>query len=65
MPTPMRLLLQTMRLKTDNTRKDHIANLKIFNEKILTMTSMASNVAIEIDKTKLTTYAMLVFLRCP
>ena len=61
----MRLLLQTMRLKTDKTRKDHVANLKIFNEQILTMTSMASNVAIEIDKNKLQTYAMLVFLRCP
>ena len=54
-----------MRLKTDKTRKDHAEQLKNFENKILNMTSMASNVAIEIEKSKLTTYAMVVFLRCP
>ena len=65
MPTGLRLLLQTMRLKTDTSRKEHQANLRIFNEKVLNMTSMAANIAIEIDHSKLTTYAMVVFLRCP
>ena len=54
-----------MRLKTDNTRKNHTNNLKIFNDIILNMTSMASNIAIEIEHSKLATYAMVVFLRCP
>lgn len=65
MPTSLRLLLQMMRLKTDTSRKDHAENLKLFNEKVLNMTSMAANIAIEMDDNKLTTYCMLVFLRCP
>jgi len=39
--------------------------LKDFNTKVLTMTSMASQVVLETDRTKMATYAMVVFLRCP
>ena len=65
MPTSLRLLLNTMRLKTDNKRKNYMENLKIFNQRVLTMTSMANEIIQEVDRTKLVTYAMVVFLRCP
>ena len=54
-----------MRLKTDNKRKNYMENLKIFNQRVLTMTSMANEIIQEVDRTKLVTYAMVVFLRCP
>ena len=41
MPTSLRLLLQVMRLKSDRKNKKHLENLKIFNQKVLSMTSMA------------------------
>ena len=54
-----------MRLKSDHKRKNHLDNLKIFNQKVLSMTSMAERIVQEVDRTKLVTYAMVVFLRCP
>ena len=42
-----------------------MANLKIFNQRVLQMTSMASQIVVEADRTKVVTYAMVVFLRCP
>lgn len=54
-----------MRLKTDSKRKQHMENLKKFNQKVITMTSMAGRIVQEIDRTKVVTYAMVVFLRCP
>ena len=39
--------------------------LKNFNKKVLSMTTMASQVVLEADRTKIATYAMVVFLRCP
>lgn len=65
MPTSLRLLLLVMRLKSDNSRKNHLENLKIFNTRVLEMTSMAEKVIMESDRTKIVTYAMVVFLRCP
>jgi len=40
-------------------------NLKNFNQRVLSMVSMASKVVLEVDKTKVVTYAMVVFLFCP
>lgn len=54
-----------MRLKTDNKRKNYLENLKTFNQKVLTMTTMAQQIIQEADRTKVVTYAMVVFLRCP
>ena len=54
-----------MRLKTDTARKTSMQALKNFNQKVLSMTSMASQVVLEADRTKIATYAMVVFLRCP
>jgi len=54
-----------MRLKTDSKRKNSMENLKKFNQRVLSMVSMASKVVLEVDKTKVVTYAMVVFLRCP
>ena len=42
MPSPLRLLLGVMRLKTNSDNKDHLANLHKFRTKVLTMVSMAS-----------------------
>ena len=43
-----------------------MANLKRFNKDILgSMTSMASQVVLEVDRAKISSYAMIVFLRCP
>lgn len=44
MPTSLRLLLQVIRLKTDHKRKNHLENLKKFNQKVLSMTSMAERI---------------------
>ena len=65
MPTSLRLLLQVMRLKTDTKRKNSMQTLKDFNLKVLSMVSMASKIVLEVDRTKLATYAMVCFLFCP
>lgn len=65
MPTSLRLLLQVMRLKTDSARKNSMVALKKFNQKVLSMTTMASQIVLDTDRTKIVTYAMVVFLRCP
>ena len=42
-----------------------MAALKKFNQKVLSMTTMASQIVLDTDRTKIVTYAMVVFLRCP
>jgi len=39
--------------------------LKNFNQKVLSMTSMASKGMLTADRTKVVSYAMIVFLFCP
>jgi hypothetical protein len=65
MPTTLRLLLAVMRLKTNSERKDHLANLHKFNTQVLTMVSNASQLVFGVDNSKMATYAMITFLRCP
>jgi len=65
MPSPLRLLLQVMRLKTDTGRKTSSQDLQAFKTKILGMISEADKVIKTVDQTKLITYAMIVFIRCP
>jgi len=64
-PTPLRFLLRVMHLKTDTQAKSHLKDLKTFNQKVLKMVTMASQILHFTDKSKLATYAMIVFLRCP
>lgn len=65
MPGPLRFLLRIMQLKTNSESKTSLEDLKQFNTQVLQMVSMASQVVQYTDKSKLATYAMIVFLRCP
>lgn len=65
MPSPLRLLLSVIRLKTNSDNSSHLANLFKFKTQVLTMVSMASQQIPFTDKSKLATYAMITFLRCP
>jgi hypothetical protein len=42
MPSPLRLLLSVIRLKTNSDNKDHLLTLHKFKTQVLTMVSMAS-----------------------
>lgn len=65
MPTPLRMLLNVIRLKSDSDNKNHLANLYKFKTKVLSMISNASQQIPATDKSKLATYSMIAFLRCP
>ena len=56
--------MRVMHLKTDTHAKSHLQDLLTFNQKVLKMVTMASQIIHFTDKSKLATYAMIVFLRC-